>query len=95
MFRQSVLNAMGEVSDAMASNEQLKTQELTAVDQVSTLKEGIKMHKCFTKSGMANYLEVITAQANSLQAELNLASIKRQRLSSMVDLYRALGGGWK
>ena len=50
MFRQSVLNAMGEVSDAMASNEQLKTQELTAVDQVSTLKEGIKMHKCFTKA---------------------------------------------
>ena len=33
MFRQSVLNAMGEVSDAMASNEQLKTQELTAVDR--------------------------------------------------------------
>ena len=95
MFRQSVLNAMGEVSDAMASNEQLKTQELTAVDQVSTLKDGIKNAQMLYKSGMANYLEVITAQANSLQAELNLASIKRQRLSSMVDLYRALGGGWK
>ncbi|MDQ8747178.1 efflux transporter outer membrane subunit [Elizabethkingia miricola] len=95
MFRQSVLNAMGEVSDAMASNEQLKTQELTAVDQVSTLRDGIKNAQMLYKSGMANYLEVITAQANSLQAELNLASIKRQRLSSMVDLYRALGGGWK
>jgi outer membrane protein TolC len=47
------------------------------------------------KGGMANYLEVITAQGNSLQAELNLASVKRQRLSSIVDLYRALGGGWK
>lgn len=49
MFRQSVLNAMGEVSDAMASNEQLKTQELTAVDQVSTLKEGIKCTNALQK----------------------------------------------
>ncbi|MDE5451183.1 TolC family protein, partial [Elizabethkingia meningoseptica] len=94
-FRQSVLNAMGEVSDAMASGEQLKTQEVTAAEQVATLKDGIKNAQMLYKSGMVNYLEVITAQANSLQAELNLVSIKRQRLSSMVDLYRSLGGGWK
>ncbi len=50
MFRQSVLNAMGEVSDAMASNEQLKTQELTAVDQVSTLRRRDKNAQCFTKA---------------------------------------------
>ena len=66
-----------------------------AAEQVATLKDGIKNAQMLYKSGMANYLEVITAQANSLQAELNLVSIKRQRLSSMVDLYRALGGGWK
>lgn len=94
-FRQSVLNAVGEVSDAMVSNESLKVQEQKATEQVQTLKEGIKSAQLLYKGGMANYLEVITAQANSLQAELNLASVKRQRLSSIVDLYRALGGGWK
>ncbi|RKT01184.1 efflux transporter outer membrane subunit [Chryseobacterium defluvii] len=94
-FRQSVLNAVGEVSDAMVSNESLKVQEQKAAEQVQTLKEGIKSAQLLYKGGMANYLEVITAQANSLQAELNLASVKRQRLSSIVDLYRALGGGWK
>jgi outer membrane protein, multidrug efflux system len=94
-FRQSVLNAMGEVSDALVSNENLKVQEQKATEQVSTLKDGIKSAQMLYKGGMANYLEVITAQANSLQAELNLASVKRQRLSSIVDLYRALGGGWK
>lgn len=94
-FRQSVLNAVGEVSDALVSNESLKVQEQKATEQVQTLKEGIKSAQMLYKGGMANYLEVITAQGNSLQAELNLASVKRQRLSSIVDVYRALGGGWK
>ncbi|WP_185287698.1 efflux transporter outer membrane subunit [Chryseobacterium lactis] len=94
-FRQSVLNAVGEVSDALVSNENLKVQEQKATEQATTLKDGIKSAQLLYKGGSANYLEVITAQGNSLQAELNLASIKRQRLSSIVDLYRALGGGWK
>jgi len=34
-------------------------------------------------------------QGNALQAELNLASVQRQQLAAMVDLYRSLGGGWK
>lgn len=94
-FRQSVLNAVGEVSDALVSNENLKVQEQKATEQSTTLKDGIKSAQLLYRGGSANYLEVITAQGNSLQAELNLASIKRQRLSSIVDLYRALGGGWK
>lgn len=94
-FRQSVLNAVGEVSDALVSNENLKVQEQKATEQTTTLKDGIKSAQLLYRGGSANYLEVITAQGNSLQAELNLASIKRQRLSSIVDLYRALGGGWK
>ncbi|MGX5683597.1 efflux transporter outer membrane subunit [Chryseobacterium cucumeris] len=94
-FRQSVLNAVGEISDALVSNENLKIQEQKATEQATTLKDGIKSAQLLYKGGSANYLEVITAQGNSLQAELNLASIKRQRLSSIVDLYRALGGGWK
>lgn len=94
-FRQSVLNAVGEISDALVSNENLKVQEQKATEQATTLKDGIKSAQLLYKGGSANYLEVITAQGNSLQAELNLASIKRQRLSSIVDLYRALGGGWK
>mgnify|MGYP003345212277 CR=1 FL=1 len=72
-----------------------KNKVCKAAEQVATLKNGIKSAAMLYKGGMANYLEVITAQGNSLQAELNLASVKRQRLSSIVDLYRALGGGWK
>jgi len=45
------------------------------------------------KNDMASYLEVILAQQNKLQSELENAAIKSQRLHAEVNLYRALGGG--
>ena len=94
-FRQSVLRAVGEVSDALVLLDKLKQQEQIASAQVDTLQHAIFNAQLLFRSDLANYLEVITAQANALQAELNLAAIQRQRLSAMVDLYRSLGGGWK
>lgn len=94
-FRQSVLNAVGEVSDAMVKVDKLKQQQDITAAQVATLQRAISNAQLLYKSGMANYLEVITAQGSALQAELSLANIQRDRLSSVVELYRSLGGGWK
>ncbi|WP_185113468.1 hypothetical protein [Chryseobacterium sp. CCH4-E10] len=47
------------------------------------------------EQAMATYLDVIVAQNNKLQAELSLANINVQKLNSVVNLYRALGGGWQ
>lgn len=94
-FRQSVLNAAGEVSNALVTNDKLKTEQQLASDQVDTLQHAIRNARLLFNSGMANYLEVLTAQRNALLAELNLASIQRQQLGAMVELYRSLGGGWR
>jgi outer membrane protein TolC len=94
-FRQSVLNAAGEVSNALVTTDKLKTQQQIASAQVDTLQHAIKNARLLFKSGMADYLEVLTAQRNALLAELNLASIQREQLGAMVELYRSLGGGWK
>jgi outer membrane protein TolC len=94
-FRQSVLLATGEVSNALVQAEKLKEQRVLAGSQVSTLKEAVGNAQLLFKSDMANYLEVITAQTNALQAELNLAAIQRSQLGAVVELYRSLGGGWK
>lgn len=94
-FRQSVLNAVGEVSDALVQIDQLKKKQTVTENRVNTLQEAVSNAQLLFRSGMANYLEVITAQQNALQAELSLADIKRQRLSASVELYRALGGGWQ
>ncbi|HEY2581154.1 MAG TPA: efflux transporter outer membrane subunit [Mucilaginibacter sp.] len=93
-FRQSVLNAVGEVSDAMVKIEKLKAEQNIAASRVSTLQHATTNANLLFKNGMANYLEVITAQSNVLQGELELASIKRDELNAVADLYRSLGGGW-
>ena len=94
-FRQSVLKAVGEVSDALVQVDKLRQQDQVAASQVDTLHHAVFNARLLFRSDFANYLEVITAQADALQAELNLASIKRQQLDATLELYRALGGGWK
>jgi outer membrane protein TolC len=94
-FRQSVLQATGEVFDALVQVDKLKEQELIASAQVDTLNHAVFNAKLLFRSDMANYLEVITAQGFVLLAELDLASVQRQQLSAKVELYRSLGGGWK
>lgn len=94
-FRQLVLQASGEVADALVQVNKLQQQQQIAVVQVDTLHHAVENAQLLFKSDLANYLEVITAQESALQAELNLASIQRQQLGAVVELYRSLGGGWK
>jgi len=93
-FRQSVLNAVGEVSDELTKVEKLKMQYSIAEKRTQTLQQASKNAGLLFKSGMANYLEVITAQGNLLQSELELTAIKAEQLNAVVGLYRSLGGGW-
>ena len=93
-FRQSVLVAVGEVSDALGKIEKLKEQRVVVANRVNTLEHAITNANSLFRNGLATYLEVITAQGNVLQSELELASIKKGQLSAEVELYRSLGGGW-
>jgi NodT family efflux transporter outer membrane factor (OMF) lipoprotein len=94
-FRQSAVTAMGEVTNALVKLDKLKGEYQISNDQVTTLRSAIGNAEMLFKSGLADYLEVITAQGNLLSAELNLATIERDQLSAAVELYRSLGGGWK
>ncbi len=94
-FRQTVLKAGGEVVNALVQLDKLKAQQQISSNRVDTLHKAIGNATLLFRSGLADYLEVLTAQSNSLSAELTLADIQRQRLSAAVELYRALGGGWK
>jgi len=94
-FRQSVLQATGEVSNALVQTEKLKEQRTLAASRADTLKLAVGNAQMLFKSDLANYLEVLTAQGNVLQAELDLAAVQRNQLGAMVELYRSLGGGWK
>jgi outer membrane protein, multidrug efflux system len=94
-FKQSVLQAVSEVSGAMVKIEKLNEQYRVASSRAEVLQQATKNAQLLFQSGMANYLEVITAQSNSLQSELALANIKLAHLNAVTELYRAVGGGWK
>lgn len=92
-FRQTVMMAVGEVSDALVKVK-YATERLQLVEAKTTsLSKATADALLLYKSGMANYLEVITAQNNALQNELEQISIKREKLNALTDLYRSLGGG--
>jgi len=94
-FRSAVLNAVGEVSDELIKIRKLDQQYTITYNRVQIVKEGLRNANLLFKNGMANYLEVVTAQANALQSELDLTAIKTAQLHASVGLYRTLGGGWK
>lgn len=94
-FRKAVLTAGKEVSDAIRvfsvqdSFIELKRKELEAY------KNSVNYSQELVNYGMANYLEVLNASVNSLNAELNIANAEYNKMKAAVELYQALGGGWK
>jgi len=92
-FRQSVLTAVGEVSDALAKSKYADERLELVTQKTRSLTQATKDATLLYKSGMAVYLDVITAQNSALQNELEAITIKLDKLNALTDLYRALGGG--
>ncbi|QBA23068.1 TolC family protein [Chryseobacterium indologenes] len=92
-FKQSVMTAVGEVSDAMAKSKGSSERLQLLEQRTAILDKGINDALKLYKSGMATYLEVITAQNNKLQNDLETINVTLEKLNAEVDLYRALGGG--
>ena len=62
--------------------------------QVAALRSALHLAELRYKGGVSNYLDVLTAKRSLFDAELSLAATRRLHLVSIVQLYRALGGGW-
>jgi len=92
-FKQTVLTAVGEVSDAMAKSNGAAERKILVEEKTALLNKATDDAMKLYKSGMATYLEVITAQNNRLQNDLEAITIQLEQLNAVTDLYRALGGG--
>ncbi len=93
-FKQTMLKAVGEVSDALIQIDKLDEQLATSNAQVERSVKLVQNALLLYKFNEATYLEVIVAQTNRLQAELDQATVKSQKINAITSLYRALGGGW-
>jgi NodT family efflux transporter outer membrane factor (OMF) lipoprotein len=94
-FEQSLLTAGKEVSDALAQYNN-ETYKITVREkQVDALKKAANYSDELLTYGMANYLEVLTSKNDALNAELSLVDNKFQQYKAVIQLYKALGGGWQ
>jgi outer membrane protein TolC len=93
-YRQTVLTAMQETEDALASLR-LLAQQADAQDRaVRAARESERIALNQYKAGTVSYLNVAVVQAAALNAERTSIDLQARRLNSAVALVKALGGGW-
>lgn len=94
-FKKSILNAGNEVSNALKMYQSQDQFIILKKKEMEAYKKSVEYSQELVNYGMANYIEVLNANVNQLNAELNIANAEYAKLQSGVELYRALGGGWK
>jgi mono/diheme cytochrome c family protein len=94
-YKKTVQNAFREVSDALIAYRKDAEQRAQEELLVKALSETQRLSTLRYRGGLDSYLQVLDAQRNLFQGELTLAQLDREELLSVVQLYRALGGGWQ
>ena len=94
-YRQAIQRAFGDVSDALIGHEKLHEVRVRQQDTVTDLEETVRISTLRYKGGTTTYLEVLDGQRSLYSAELTLASARGDEYRSLVQLYKALGGGWQ
>ena len=93
-YSQKALKAFQEVSDALIASQKLSTREEQQKREVTALTEAVAIANRRYLGGLASYYEVLEAQQLLYPAEFSLSETSRDRRLAVVQLYKALGGGW-
>jgi multidrug efflux system outer membrane protein len=94
-YRETIQRAFGDVSDALIGYEKLHQVRTRQQNSVADLQETVRISTLRYKGGTATYLEVLDGQRSLYGAELTLAVARGDEYRGLVQLYKALGGGWQ
>ena len=94
-YQKTILNGYVEVVNELSNIENLKQINALKKQQNEMLIQSVETSTELYKSAKANYLEVLLSQQNSLQTKLELISVKKRQKIAIVNIYKALGGGWR
>src|SRR5262245_1692033 len=94
-YESTVLTAFREVADALDDVQRLDGVVKQREEEVANLTEAVGLAVDRFYGGVSSYLEVTTTQNLLFPAELTLATVRAQRTTAFINLYRALGGGWQ
>ena len=93
-YRQSIQIALREVEDALVAYQRLREQRDSQQRVADAERKRLRLTQSRYRGGVSSYFEVLDAERQSFSADLSLLQTTRDVYASVVQLYRALGGGW-
>jgi NodT family efflux transporter outer membrane factor (OMF) lipoprotein len=93
-YERAILNAYIEVANQLSKISNLEKSYDLKSKQVQTLTESITISNDLFKSSRADYMEVLMTQRDALESKFELIETKKEQMNALVNIYRALGGGW-
>jgi outer membrane protein TolC len=94
-YERAILKAYTEAANQLAMIENLEKSFELRSKQVDTLNQSIDISSNLFKSARADYWEVLMTRREALESQMELIETKKMQMTAMVNLYQALGGGWK
>lgn len=94
-YEQTLLQAFTDVANQLVKFENLQQGYGLQEQQVATLDRAVEVSNVLFQSARADYMEVLLTRRDSLESQMELIETKKRVLHSMVNLYQALGGGWR
>jgi multidrug efflux system outer membrane protein len=94
-YQQTIQQAFADVSDALIGYDKYHSVRERQEQSVKDLQDSVNVSLSRYRGGTSNYLEVLDSQRSLFSAELTLAAARNNEYQSLVQLYKALGGGWK
>ena len=93
-YERTVLNAYLEVSNQLSNIGNLQNSYDAKLKEVQALNQSIRISNSLFKAVRADYTEVLITQRDALESKFDLTETRMKQLNAMVNIYRALGGGW-
>ena len=94
-YERTIQTAFTEVSDALIAHQRVRERREKQVALVATLEDRVRLAYVRYRGGVDTQLNALDADRDLFQAQLDLANIRLQELLTVVQLYKALGGGWQ
>ena len=94
-YRKTMQTAFKEVNDALVSLRELAEEETANIAQLEAARRSLKLSQARYEAGYSGFLEVLDAQRTTNIAQLTYLNSRKNRLGATVDLFKALGGGWR
>jgi multidrug efflux system outer membrane protein len=93
-YQKAIQNAFREVNDSLIDQDRTRAQLETQRQQVASLQQYADTARLRYDNGYTSYLEVLDAERSLFQAQLQFTQTQQLRLQAMINLYKAMGGGW-